>query len=47
MTAPFNLSREVQGTLLKPSHSQSKFTKDSTGGKNQSPTKSPGKPMQL
>jgi hypothetical protein len=25
MTSPYNLTREVQGSLLKPSHSQSKF----------------------
>ena len=50
MTAPYNLTREVQGTLLKPSQSQSKLGKDgsvskyqSTGSKAGSPTK----PMQL
>ena len=47
MTIPYNLSREVQGTLLKPSQSQSKLTKDSTGGKFQSPSKSPTKSLQL
>lgn len=34
MTTPFNLSREVQGNLLKPSQSQSKIT-----SKQSSPSK--------
>ncbi|CAM6002087.1 unnamed protein product, partial [Sphagnum balticum] len=34
MTSPFNLTREVQGSLLKPSQSQSKITQNSTNGKN-------------
>ena len=50
MTAPYNLTREVQGTLLKPSQSQSKLGKDSSAGKYQSTGSkqgSPTKPMQL
>lgn len=45
MTAPFNLTREVQGTLLKPSGSQSKLGRESSAvkiqgsSKNSSPTK--------
>ena len=44
MTTPYNLTREVQGTLLKPSQSQSKIgntnsTKYQTPNKNSSPLK--------
>ena len=45
MTTPYNLTREVQGNLLKPSASQTKMTKDSTGLKSTSNFKN--KPMQL
>lgn len=50
MTAPYNLTREVQGTLLKPSQSQSKLGKESPAGKHQSNGSkqgSPSKPIQL
>ena len=50
MTTPYNLTREVQGTLLKPSQSQSKLNKDSSAAKYQSMGSrqtSSTKPMQL
>ena len=44
MTTPYNLTREVQGTLLKPSQSQSKMG-NTTGTKFQTPSKQ--SPMKL
>ena len=49
MTTPFNLTRQVQGSLLKPSQSQTKLNKDSSGKYQSSGSKpgSPTKPMQV
>lgn len=39
MTAPFNLTREVQGSLLKPSGSQSKLSREASATKYQNSSK--------
>lgn len=46
MTSPYNLTREVQGSLLKPSISQSKLNNQSTMRAQSNSKNSPTKSMQ-
>lgn len=47
MTAPYNLTREVQGSLLKPSISQTKLNNQSTMRAQSTTKNSPTKTMHM